>query len=262
MQGNDLNIIQTQNISIGSQTFTVMGTGTNFTQTNTTTKGSHSAAHRLHEPGLKTFILIAFLLFATQAYAQKPDSGLIAIENQYISQLGAVLDPLVVEICDLVTTTPATNIIDEVVEEIDVLFTCLELLMITITGLTGGIDNVLAGNLTGATLYGSSLPITNPLTLFTAAAADSLICLELVADILNGPNGNTAAEICNSILATAAPLPTVTAATPPDFPPRYAQTFSMMTSMYSSILTPSKLIIVILTGNKLIRNDAITFLRG
>jgi hypothetical protein len=47
---------------------------------------------------------------------------------------------------------------------------------------------------------------------------------------------------------------------PPDFPSRYAQAFSIMTSMFGSILTPAKIIIVIRTGDKLIRDDATTFL--
>jgi hypothetical protein len=47
----------------------------------------------------------------------------------------------------------------------------------------------------------------------------------------------------------------------PDFHSRYAQAFSLMTSMFGSTLTPAKVIIVIRTGDKLIRGDAITFLR-
>src|SRR5580700_1880357 len=86
--------------------FSIVGNGANFTKTNITTKASHSAAYRLHEPGLNTFILIAFLLFAPQAYAQTPSGGLGAVESQYNSQLGAVMDPLVVEMCDFVTATP------------------------------------------------------------------------------------------------------------------------------------------------------------
>jgi hypothetical protein len=113
----------------------------------------------------------------------------------------------------MVTTTPVTNIIDEIAEGMDVLLTCFELLMITITGLTGQIDNILGGNITGASPYGPTLPITDPLTLFTAAAADSLICLQLAQAILQDPNDNTAVQICDSILATASPLPTATAAT-------------------------------------------------
>jgi hypothetical protein len=48
---------------------------------------------------------------------------------------------------------------------------------------------------------------------------------------------------------------------PSDFPSRYAQAFSIMTSMFGSTLTPAIIIIDIRTGDKLIRDDAITFLR-
>lgn len=211
MQQNGLNITQTQNISIESQTFSIVGNGANFTKTNITTKASHSAVYRLHEPGHKTFILIAFVLFATQAYAQTPSGGLAAVESQYNSQLGAVLDPLVVEMCDLVTATPIDNVLEELVEATVVLLACLELLMITVTGITGEIYNVLGAAAAGADLYGSSLPITDPATLFTAAAADIVVCANLAAAALNDRNGNRAAQVCDPILATASPLPTATA---------------------------------------------------
>jgi len=211
MQQNGLNITQTQNISVGSQTFTIFGNGGNFTKTNITTKASHSAAYRFHEPGLKTFMLIAFLLFSIQAYAQTPAGGLAAVENQYSSQLGAVLDPLVVEMCDLVTATPIDNVFEEIVEATVLLVACLELLTITITGLSGEIYNVLGDAAAGADLYGSSLPITDPITLFTAAAADLVVCVDLLAAIFVDPNGNTAAQVCGPILANAAPLPSATA---------------------------------------------------
>jgi hypothetical protein len=170
-------------------------------------KASHSAAYRLQEPGLKTFILIAFLLFATQAYAQTPSGGLAAVESQYNSQLGAVLDPLVVEMCDLVAATPIENVLEEIVEATVILLAYLELLMITITGVTGEIYNILGAAATGADLYGSSLPIINPTTLFTAAVGDIVVCANLAAAILNNPSGNSAAQVCDPILATASPSP-------------------------------------------------------
>jgi hypothetical protein len=132
-------------------------------------------------------MLFAFLLFAAQAFAQTLNNGLTAIESQYINSLGAVVDPLMEEMCDLVATTTIGNILEEIVEEMIVLLTYLELLMIAITGLNAEIDNILGGSTIGADLYGSSLPITDALTLITAAAADSILCLEIAAAILNAP---------------------------------------------------------------------------
>jgi hypothetical protein len=48
---------------------------------------------------------------------------------------------------------------------------------------------------------------------------------------------------------------------PLDFHSRYAQVLHIMTPMFGSILSVAKIILIIQTGDKLIRDDAITFLR-
>lgn len=48
---------------------------------------------------------------------------------------------------------------------------------------------------------------------------------------------------------------------PPNFRSRHAQVLRIMTSMFGSSLTLAKITVVIRTGDKLIRDDAITFLR-
>jgi hypothetical protein len=51
-----------------------------------------------------------------------------------------------------------------------------------------------------------------------------------------------------------------TGPSPPDHRSRYIQAFSLMTSMFGTTLAPANLIIVIRTGDRLIRDDAISFL--
>lgn len=48
---------------------------------------------------------------------------------------------------------------------------------------------------------------------------------------------------------------------PPDRPSRYIQAFSLMTSLFGTTLGPAKLITVIRTGDRLIRDDAVPFLK-
>jgi len=212
LEGNGLNITQTHNITVGNQTFTLTGNGANFTKTNTTTTASHSAASGRLVPGLKTVFFIAFLLFTTQVYAQSPDSQLDSIESQWSSALESVLDPVIYELCDIVTSNTPTTIFEEVLEEVAVLFTCLELLMVAyISGVAG---NILPGVSPNATVYGSSLPITDPTTLFSAAAGDAVICLEIALAILQDPSGGTVAEVCDPILAVPPPMPTNTGSSP------------------------------------------------
>ena len=214
LQGNGLNITQTHNITIGSQTYSIKGNGANFTKTNTTSSISHSAASSHRVLGLKTFLLIAFILFTTQAYAQSPDSGLNAIDSLYISQLGAVLTPLTDAVCDLVTSGPAPNLWVQAEEVVVVVFSCMVLLMVALTTFVDDPSDILAKAAPNAIVYGSSLPITDPVTLFYAAAADVVVCLDLALAILNDSDGNTPADICDPILATAVPLPTGSAPIP------------------------------------------------
>ncbi|KAH8797662.1 hypothetical protein F5884DRAFT_864285 [Xylogone sp. PMI_703] len=47
----------------------------------------------------------------------------------------------------------------------------------------------------------------------------------------------------------------------PDYPSRYIQAFSLMTSMFGTTLGPAKLITIIRTGDRLIRDDAVPFLK-
>ena len=49
--------------------------------------------------------------------------------------------------------------------------------------------------------------------------------------------------------------------TSPDHPSRYLQAFSLITSLVGTTLSPAKLIIVIRTGDRLIRDDAVPFLK-
>ena len=48
---------------------------------------------------------------------------------------------------------------------------------------------------------------------------------------------------------------------PPDHSSRYTQAFSLMTSLFGTNLNPAKLIIVIRTGDRLIRDDTVPFLK-
>jgi hypothetical protein len=80
-----------------------------------------------------------------------------------------------------------------------------------------------------ATAYGSTLPINDPETLFTATASDIILCLEVAQALFNDPSGNTAAQICAIVLAN---VPTITAFIP-------SATLPASTQATSSALTPS-----------------------
>jgi len=210
IQGSGLSITQTHNITISGQNFTIRATGANFTNA---TASAHSAAYSSPKPGLKLMMLIGFLLFSAQAFAATSTSAeLAATLNQYDPVLESILDPLQVAMCNLVNGAPVNTLAERISLEINVLEVCLEDLMITILGLVGSLVDATA------TAYGSPLPINDPDTLFAAAAGDSILCLDVAQAILNDPSGNTAAEICAPILASAPPstataVPTAATAT-------------------------------------------------
>jgi hypothetical protein len=52
-----------------------------------------------------------------------------------------------------------------------------------------------------------------------------------------------------------------TSTSPPNHPSRYIQAFSLMTSLFGTTLSPAKVITVIRTGDRLVRDDAVPFLK-
>jgi hypothetical protein len=52
-----------------------------------------------------------------------------------------------------------------------------------------------------------------------------------------------------------------TSTSPPSHPSRYIQAFSLMTSLFGTTLSPAKVITVIRTGDRLVRDDAVSFLK-
>jgi hypothetical protein len=223
LQGNGLIISQSHNITINSQNFTLIGTGAKFTNTTSTT-AAHSAAHPFPKPSIKWLMLIVLLLFPLQSLAATPISTELAeVITQYTPVLEGILEPLQVAMCYAVTDAPTDNLFERALLEFAVLEVCLEDLMITLLGLVG--ELVEDAN---STAYGSALPINDPETLFTAAAGDTILCLEVAQALLNDPSGNTATQICAPILANApattvaipsATLPASTQATSSALPP-------------------------------------------
>jgi hypothetical protein len=70
-----------------------------------------------------------------------------------------------------------------------------------------------------------------------------------------GPESRSDRQLASSASAQQTGQP------PPDRPSRYMQAFTLMTSLFGTTLSPAKLITVIRTGDRLIRDDAVPFLK-
>jgi hypothetical protein len=245
IQGNGLNIVQAHNITVNGHNFTFQANSANFT--NNTASVHQSAAYPSPKPGFKFPILIAFLLFSTQAFAQSnPSPELATALNEWDTVLGSLLDPLQQLVCELVQQEPTDNFWEQTLIELSVTEICLEELMITFLGLVGTLIDAEAN----ATAYGSPLPITDPATLFVAAAGDAILCMEIALALFNDPSGASAAQLCGTSVppATATAIATATAtvsaatstatsnALPPSWPP--TSFFSAEGSCLSCLVSP------------------------
>src|SRR5437667_1280563 len=102
------NVTSIENITIGGQSYTIIGNGVNFTYTNNTASQTHSAASYRKPVGSLTFFAILFsilVIFATPSIAQSPAAEDLAALNNQFHALEPILLTIEKELCNFLVST-------------------------------------------------------------------------------------------------------------------------------------------------------------